>query len=399
MKLEPGLRTVLFDLTILATETKVRGIGRYLSELARALDKATARSNALRMCYLERADWAGAGVVCDDAESAIERLVEEPRRDTRHVWAYRQRLGMARAVRAKKVDLVHVGYGHARPLGRLDCPRVVTCHNLIPLRYPDHYADWQEGWGRAWRWLDEQRYHGADHVIAISQATADDLVRELGVPARKISVVPNGIDLSKWKPRSSVLDAGVRARFRVEARPYLIHVGDADWRKNADGMLAGLASARARAREEDLCLLWAGHLHDNRRREVLECARAHGVEGALILTGYVSDDELHALYRGALATLLVSHAEGFGYPVLEAMALGCPVITSNCSSLPEVAGDAALLVDPRDSAAIAAAISALAESPAGRQGLIAKGKVRATEFTVERQAQNTLDVYAKVLGV
>jgi glycosyltransferase involved in cell wall biosynthesis len=163
-------------------------------------------------------------------------------------------------------------------------------------------------------------------------------------------------------------------------------------------MLAGLAGARARAREENLCLVWAGLLRDDRRREVLECARTHGVEDALVLAGYVSDDELHALYRGALATLLVSHAEGFGYPVIEAMALGCPVITSNCSSLPEVAGDAALLVDPRDHGAIAAAIATLAQSPAERQRLIARGKVRATEFTVERQAERTLDVYRAVLG-
>jgi glycosyltransferase involved in cell wall biosynthesis len=392
------VRTVLFDLTILATETKVRGIGRYLSELARALGKATRGSKAMRVRFLVRAGWAGEGSVSDDAEAAIERLVEQPWRDPRHAWAYRQRLGMARAVRAQKADLVHVGYGNARPLGRLDCPRVVTCHDLIPLLFPDRYADWQEGWAKGRRWLDEQRYHGADHVIAISQATKDDLIRLLGVPASKISVVPNGIDLAKWKPRPSVLDSGVRARFHVEARPYLIYAGDADWRKNAEGMLAGLAGARARAREEDLCLVWAGLLRDDRRREVLECARTRGVEDALVLAGYVSDDELHALYRGALATLLVSHAEGFGYPVIEAMALGCPVITSNCSSLPEVAGDAALLVDPRDHGAIGAAITTLAQSPAERQRLIARGKVRATEFTVERQAERTLDVYRAVLG-
>ena len=191
------MRTILFDLTILATETKVRGIGRYLSELARALGKATAGSQALRVRFLERADWTGEGVVSDDAETAIARLVEREWRDPRHFWAYRQRFGMARAVRAKGIDLVHVGYGNARPLGRIDCPRVVTCHDLIPLLYPDRYADWQEGWGRGRRWLDEQRYRGADHVIAISQATADDLVRLLEIPARKISVVPNGIDLTK----------------------------------------------------------------------------------------------------------------------------------------------------------------------------------------------------------
>jgi glycosyltransferase involved in cell wall biosynthesis len=391
------LSSVLFDLTILSTETKVRGIGRYLSELARGLGRQ-ASAHGLRVRFLERADWTGTGVVSDDAETAITRLVERPWRDARHAWAYRQRLGLARAVRASKADLLHVGYGHARPLGDFACPRVVTCHDLIPLRFPEHYSDWQEGWGPGRRWLDARRYHGAEHVIAISRATADDLMQLLDVPARKISVVPNGIDLSKWKPQPSVRDAGARARFHVEARPYLIYAGDADWRKNAEGMLAGLAGARNRAQGEDLCLVWAGLLREERRRMVLERARALGVDQALILTGYVPDDELHGLYRGALAALFVSHAEGFGYPVLEAMALGCPVITSDRSSLPELADGAALLVDPRNPAAIADAIVALAESAHERKRLIDQGKARARAFSVERQARDTLAVYAAVLG-
>jgi len=390
--------SVLFDLTILSTETKVRGIGRYLSELARALARASSASDGLSVRFLERSDWAGRGVISEDAEVAITRLIERPWRDTRYGWAYRQRVGMARAVRAGKVDLLHVGYGHARPLGHFDCPRVVTCHDLIPLLFPEHYSDWQEGWASGRRWLDARRYHGADHVIAISRATADDLMRLLELPAKKISIVPNGIDLSKWKPQPSVRDAGARARFHVEARPYLVYAGDADWRKNAEGMLAGLAGARARLKGEDLCLVWAGLLREDRRRGVIERARAFGVEEALILTGFVSDDELHALYRGALAALFVSHAEGFGYPVLEAMALGCPVITSNCSSLPELAEGAALLVDPKNHAAIADAILTMAESGNERKRLIELGKARSKTFSVERQARDTLEVYAAVLG-
>jgi glycosyltransferase involved in cell wall biosynthesis len=111
----------------------------------------------------------------------------------------------------------------------------------------------------------------------------------------------------------------------------------------------------------------------------------------------VPDATLKAIYRAALATLFVSRAEGFGYPVLEAMASGCPVITSNVSSLPEVAGDAALLVDPEDPTAIAQAVLHLCRDPSSRQELKRRGLVRAQAFSLESQARATLAVYRRVL--
>ena len=385
--------SVLFDLTILATETRLRGIGRYVAELARALERTAGTAPSPRVRFLERTDWLGGGSVSDDATASLERLGQRASSASHYAWAYRQRVGMARAVRSLHPDLVHVGYAHARPLGYLGCPRVVTCHDLIPLRFSERYSDWREGWGRGRRWLDWRRYHGANHVIAISEETASDLVRLLGVSPRKISIVPNGIDLQRWSAEKQPGDRAALERVGLSSRPFFIYAGDADWRKNASGMLNGLARALPKLRSNEPVLAWAGKLSPERSAEVLGRARELGVECSLLLLGYVPDPVLHALYRGALATLFVSRAEGFGYPVLEAMALGCPVITSNRSSPAEIAGDAALLVDPEDHDAIAEAIVTLAGSAQERSRLTLRGRKRARLYSLERQGRETRRVY------
>jgi glycosyltransferase involved in cell wall biosynthesis len=229
--------------------------------------------------------------------------------------------------------------------------------------------------------LDHRRLHGADHHVAISQATADDMVELMNVPASKISVVLLGVDTSRWCPEPQANDVEQVAKLGA-TEPYLLYVGDGDWRKNADGMF----EAAARTKHP---LVWAGLLSDARLAKLQPLARKLGADVRFL--GYVSDAALSALYRRALATLFVSRAEGFGYPVVEAMAAGCPVITSNVSSLPEVAGEAALTVDPDSPDAIAAAITSLDERE--RERLRRLGLARAATFTRERQARQTLEVY------
>src|SRR5262245_15321195 len=189
--------SVLFDLTILETETRLTGIGRYVSELGRALGRAA--SDELSVEFLEHIGWLGDSVVTSDAEGCIERLGARLRPGiARYAWAYRHRVGLSAAVRQTRPDLIHTGFAYARPLAVLSCPRVVTCHDLIPLLFPKYFSDWHEGWSGGRRMLDERRYRGADHIIAISHSTANDLMRLLDVPASRISVVHNGIDLSRW---------------------------------------------------------------------------------------------------------------------------------------------------------------------------------------------------------
>jgi glycosyltransferase involved in cell wall biosynthesis len=389
--------TVLVDLSILATETRVRGIGRYLVELATALERAARDSPRIELRFLERVAWTGSHAVADDASQVIERLLAAPPVASLR-WAWHERLGIDRALGRARPALLHQGSPYPTPLRRPACPRVVTCHDLIPLAFPAHYRSWRSGGARGRRWLDRRRFGSATHLIAISRATADDLMRILGIPAERISVVHNGIDLRVWSPVTEPGDAAVRERLGLDRTPYLVYAGDADWRKNRDGMLAALAHARRRAPSDDLRLAWAGVLAADRRAALLEKARALGVEQAIVLTGWLPDDELRGLYRGARGVLFVSRAEGFGYPVLEGMACGTPVVTSNRSSMAEIAERAALLVDPEDPAAIGEALVRLGESERLRRELGEAGLERAARYTLGRQAKETLAVYESVLA-
>jgi glycosyltransferase involved in cell wall biosynthesis len=389
-------RTVLFDLGILATSTRERGIGRYVSELARGLVAIQDEWGDLEVVFLERLGSSGQVVVSRELEPAIARLTQGPA-SVRYRWSYPLRLFAGRAARRSGASLLHLPAPGATPLFLGPVPSVVTCHDLIPYKYPAQYAGLEDGyrWGR--RALDRRRYRAAERVIAISRATARDLEQQLDLGPSRVCVVLSGIEASRWQaPRQPEEEARQLEQLSLSGRRFITYVGDADWRKNAEGMLRALALARQRVPE--LELVWVGtpssQTHDRKRRAEAERA---GVSGAVRFLGRVSDAALGAIYRASLATLLVSRAEGFGYPVLEAMAAGCPVIASNISSLPEVAGDAALLVDPEAPNAIADAITLLARDPARRLELLHEGSKRAKSLDLLRQARGTLAVYRSML--
>jgi glycosyltransferase involved in cell wall biosynthesis len=275
---------------------------------------------------------------------------------------------------------------------------VTTCHDLIPLHYPEHYLTWRDGYRPGREKLDHRRFHSADHVIAVSQTTASDLIGILDVPKEQITVVYNGVDLSRWSSEPGQADSDVRARYGLAQSSYILCVGAANWRKNPAGVIRALARARSELADQDLVLVWAARLGGEAQRLLNSTARQAGVRDALQLIGYVSDDELAALYRGAVAQVFVSRAEGFGYPVVEAMAAGCPVITSDRSSMAEIAGDAAVLVDPEEPDATARAIVELATNADARFSRSQQGVARAQRFSVEKMARSTLDVYRQMIA-
>lgn len=391
--------TALLDLSILSTDTRSRGIGRYLTDLGRALQTVSGSSNDLRVLGIERLHWFGKADVTEDISGAVARLSRPRARHTTHaLWANRLRLALAPAARAVAPDLVHLGCAAATPIGELGCPRVTTCHDLIPLKYPERYLDWTDGFRAGREAVERRRFHSADHVIAVSEATANDLITLLGLAAKQITVVHNGVDLSRWSPEPEEGDPRVRTRHELGERSYVLYVGTADWHKNQEGMLAALDVARRRAPGLDLALAWAGWLSPQDQRELRRRARALGVSDALLLLGYVPDEELAALYRGAAAQLFVSRAEGFGYPMVEAMSAGCPVIASKRSGTLEISGDAALQVDPEDADGIADAIVTLADSEMERRRISARGVARAQRFSLQRMAEGTLGVYRDVMS-
>jgi glycosyltransferase involved in cell wall biosynthesis len=275
---------------------------------------------------------------------------------------------------------------HVLPLAH---PRrsVVTVHDLGYRAFPSAhraadrlYLDW------ATRFSASQ----AAAVIADSEATKADLTRIYGVSPGRVRVVYLGRDERLAPVRDAETLAGVRARYGLAAR-YLLYVGTLQPRKNLVRCVEAFARLAGRPDQADLQLVLAGKrgwLYDDLFAQVERL----GLAGRVSFPGYVAEGDLPALLSGALAFVFPSLYEGFGIPVLEAGACGVPVITSNTSSLPEVAGDAALLVDPHDVDAIADAMYRLVTDSALRAELARRGQANVRRFSWEKCARETLAV-------
>ncbi len=231
----------------------------------------------------------------------------------------------------------------------------------------------------------------ADHILANSQATKDDLVALYDTPADKITVLLSGVD-ARFRPTD---DPSIRQKYALPDRPYLFSVGTVQPRKNYVRLIQSLAVLRERGRDIDLVIAGGkGWLDD----PIYAAIQKLKLDDYVHLIGFADDADLPALYSAALITAVPSLYEGFGIPVLESMACGTPVVTSTISSLPEVAGDAALLVDPTDLDALIAALDRLIGSESLRREFAARGLARAQTFTWERSAQQLNDIYRRLLA-
>lgn len=248
--------------------------------------------------------------------------------------------------------------------------KVTTVHDLAPLRFPDVTPPQVvEAHKLRLQWVKKE----VDKIIAVSTFTKREIVELLGIDPEKIVVIPEAADPSV-RPLPNARVEPVLKRFGVDT-DYLLVVGT-DPRKNLPAVIQAFGRIR---KVSDLSLVVAGR----------QCGQLP--EGAgVIAVGHVTRQELSGLYSGALALIYTSIYEGFGLPILEAMQAGCPVVTSNVSSMPEVAGGAAVLVDPLSSSAIAKGIE---EVLSDRQKWVVKGKSRAKEFSWEYTAKLTLRVY------
>ncbi|HMI84619.1 MAG TPA: glycosyltransferase, partial [Polyangiaceae bacterium] len=305
---------ILLDLTPLDTPSGPRGIGRYIRELALGLSELrSGELEGLEIIGLTSLGWTGTCETTRDIGSyrGGPRSIAPTEMDS-YYWAYRQRVALWRAAQRVGANAVHICDPHATPLflGLAGCRKIVTCHDLVPTRFPDHYFGVRDGGAVVGKRIERRRYRSADLVVAISDATRDDVVSLLGVPANRVVRVHNGIDVAWWAAPPTLDVETTLDRFGLRGRDYVLYVGGSDWRKNTPGMMAALA--RARAGGIDLRLAWAGHLQAGHIEAVEGEARRCGVFEALVRVGYVTDDELRILYRGARAHLLVSRCEGFG---------------------------------------------------------------------------------------
>jgi glycosyltransferase involved in cell wall biosynthesis len=275
---------------------------------------------------------------------------------------------------------------HALPL--VTAPRsVVTIHDLGFLHHPEAHTRAQRLYHRVFTRLSARR---ATHIIAISEATRRDLQHFYAIDDSRISVIYHGVD-SRFRPIDSREAIGAAmSRYGIRA-PYLLFVSTVQPRKNVARLIEAFAQARESAAAPEVSLVLAGKR--GWLTEQIE-RRAHelGIERYVTFIGYVADDDLPVLLNGALAYVVPSLYEGFGMTVLEAQACGTPVLASNVSSLPEVVGDAGLLVDPYSVASIAEGIARLLSDSRLRVSLRAKGIEHAARWTWERTARETLAV-------
>jgi len=301
--------------------------------------------------------------------------------------------------------------GVARTLGDFDiyhtpCPEflgdvghaevVVTIHDLIHKICPQVHTE------QTIESLDKQInciVKKASKVICISQSTADDLIRHYRVDEKRISLVYNGVDKDIFYCMAAERRQEAKKKLRAKGIdfPYLLFVGTIEPRKNLKGVLYAFKQLKDQGDFDGKVVVvgMKGWLSED-LDQFMEKLK---ITDDVIFLGYMSNDDLRYLYNMAEVFVFPSLYEGFGFPVLEAFCCGAPVVTSNSSSLVEIASDAALTIDPLDDRKISAAIKDILKSPQLKEELIEKGKKRSKDFSFQKTAQETLQVYHEVARI
>lgn len=262
--------------------------------------------------------------------------------------------------------------------------QVVTIHDCA---FADQAACYSRSFAAWYQWLVPKLARKARAIITVSQFSRERIVDHCRVPAEKVFVVYNGVD-RRFFPQDDASIEACATRLSLP-RPYVLCVGSLEPRKNLRRLLQAWALLGDRYRDVWLVLSGAGG-------KVFRDAGFDRVPPRVHLTGYLGDDDLPALYTGAEAFLYLSFYEGFGLPVAEAMACGTAVVCSNVTSLPEVAGEAAELVDPFDIESIANGLSRLLDDRSHRHNLRAAGLVQSRKFSWEEAAASTWRVFESV---
>lgn len=376
-----------FNASLLSAGADFRrtGVSRYIAELLEALPAALDPDDEMVLFGAPHASEQlrfspGARVTNASGKRSFAHPAARP------FW---EQLALPVLVARERCDLVH-GPVNVVPLA-VRCPTVVTIHDLAFLRVPGHVPAGRRRYLTAMVRLSVRR---ARRVLTISESTKRDLMDLFGVPDEKITVTPLAADARFTPPGSEAL-ARFRERYGL-ARPYIVAVGTLEPRKNLPLLLRAFGRIASDIPHDLVLVGPLGWMIEGMDEAVQGLPKA--VRQRIRFTGFVPDDDLPLWYAGASVMVYPSRYEGFGLPVLEAMASGVPVITSNVSALPEVAGDAALLIDPRDKAALAGTIRHVLGDDRLATEMRARGLRRAAEFSWERTAAATVAAYRAALG-
>jgi glycosyltransferase involved in cell wall biosynthesis len=367
---------------------KLSGIGRHTRELVRALLGTRSGDEFILLFDNEevrrREHVLLALVSRTDASSIVAGYGP---------FSLNSTLDLPRALRRVGADVFH-STNFMRPLRRLPCASVTTIHDLIPYIAPHYIPKSRKTRLRPlYRWATRRAARLSDRIIAVSEHTKRDIVERLRVDAGRVAVVYNGLQPA-FRPAEQGQAPRIRERFGVKGA-LIVAAGRADPYKNLIALVRAVEKLVESARD-DVCSLLIGE-PDERYTEVRDYVRKHDLDEHVRFTGYLEEDAFVSAYQEADVLVHPSLYEGFGFPPLEAMACGTPVVSSNRTSLPEVLGDAALLVDPDDVDQLAGAIARVLDDEALRRSLREKGLEQAKRYTWQRAAAQTLDVYREAV--
>jgi glycosyltransferase involved in cell wall biosynthesis len=358
------------------------GIGTYVRNLVRHLARLDHETTYFLFCPA-----VDIPALRDLAENFV------PVRDDSRGYRLQEHVSIPHKLRSLGVDLFHAPH-YVLPLLCRE-RSVVTIHDCIHLLFPEylpnafakHYA----------RFMMGQSISRSELILTVSEASRRDILRFYPqADPDKLHVVPNAIDAAILDEPDDEEMERVRERYQIRGR-FVLYAGNIKPHKNLDRLIAAFGLLKQQPGHEDVKLFIAGddaHKYLGLRRAV----ETAGVRQDVRFFGFVPDSTLAALYRMASLFAFPSLYEGFGLPPLEAMACGTPVVTSRLSSLPEVMGDAALLVDPYDPEAIAEAMARVLDDAAVADDLRVRGRARAREFSWERSVREIHSSYLKALG-
>lgn len=301
-----------------------------------------------------------------------------------------------RAAQRLQADIIHVPY-FAPPFRTGGIPAIVTIHDVIPQRLPAYRASASK---QAYSSFISRTAHNASCIIAISNHCKQDIVETLGVASDRIVVTYEAPD-PRLRPASLEAQQELRQRLGLKG-PFILNVGGMDVRKNIAGLIQAFAEVYRQLDNPDLRLFIAGNPaklgSDVIFPDWRPLAKKLGVTDKVICAP-VAEEDLATLYSAADCFAFASLYEGFGLTPLEAMACGAPVVCSDKTSLPEVVGDAGLLIDPLDTRAFSRALLEVLSSPQLAHELRARGLTQSAKFTWERTASDTLAVYRNVAAL
>ncbi len=358
------------------------GIGTYVRNLLRHLSRLDSQTEYVLLC---RADDIG----------VVEELGENfrPIPEVARPYSMSEQVRVPLDLRREGIDLFHAPHYVLPAL--TPCKSVVTIHDCIHLRFPQYLPNrLAYAYARSSLWIAT---HRSNRVLTVSEASKRDILRYFSIPEAKIDVIYNAIDERFGETPTPDEIARVRERYQLNA-PYVLYAGNIKPHKNLERLIEAFHTLRQDSDLEHVKLLIIIGDEISKYASLRRAVHKYKLHKHVRFFGFVPDKTLAVLYRLARVFVFPSLYEGFGLPPLEAMASGTPVITSNVSSLPEVVGDAALLIDPLDPRAIADAMRKVLMDSDLRETLRQKGFERVREFSWERSVRRVREIYGEVLA-